>query len=115
MICHAFYSWNIRGEKDGIHEKLVVVYSIPYSHNIHVNWISIGLFDHRDACKKFHMMYYSKEQEHECATSGIFKRKDFYNDIKPLVIRGANFNIEATCGTNHQPTIKVGIFCEIST
>ena len=75
------YSWNICG-RNGIYEKLVVVYSIPYSHDFHSNWISIGLFDPRDLRKKFQKMY-SDEQ----AAASRFRRNEFYNGIRPLFFR----------------------------
>ena len=98
------YSWNILGPNatDGITEKLVVMYSIPYLHDFHSNWIAIGLFNQNDTCKKFQKMYKGEGYN--------FARKKFYNEISPVAFRGnKNFYVEATCGTDHTPTIKVGI------
>ena len=36
-----------------------------------------------------------------------FKRKDFYYDTNPVNYATGNFAVQATCGTNHKPTIKV--------
>ena len=114
LLCFSCYSWNITGhEGQGITEKLVVMYSIPYSHDLHTNWIAIGLFDQHDPkdtrqkdTKPMFQKMYSGEQDK-------FARKDFYNDIKPVLFHGEKFYVEATCGTDHKPTIKVCISCEI--
>ena len=51
--CAGVVSWNIKDNN----EKLVLMYSIPYSHDFHKNWIGIGLFPQRDQSQKFHQMY----------------------------------------------------------
>ena len=79
------------------------MYSIPFSHDLHSNWIAVGLFDQNDTCTKYERMYYGDEKN--------FKRKDFNRDIKPVVFRGSRFfYVEATCGTSHKPIIKVEFY-----
>ena len=75
------------------------MYSIPYSHDFHSNWIGVGLFSQSDQTKKFNDMYYGKEHN--------FQRKDFYNDGSPVTFKGDKFMVKGTCGTDHQPTIRV--------
>ena len=82
----------------------MVMYSIPYSHDLHSNCIAIGLFKQNDKGKKFQTMYNGNEDPRR------FARKDFYNEIRPVIFRGKDFYVEATCGTDHKPTIKVKLY-----
>ena len=90
--CSGVLSWEIFGSD----EKLVVMYSIPYSHDFHSNWIGVGL---SSSIPSFYEMYNGIE-------SG-FKRKEFYYDVNPVLYQGKQFNVVATCGTDHKPTIVV--------
>ena len=92
--CAGVLSWEI-AESD---EKLVLMYSIPYSQDFHSNWIGVGLYN-KSSTPTFDEMYYGYSND--------FNRKDFYDDIDPVSFSTSNFAVEATCGTNHKPTIKV--------
>ena len=90
--CAGVLSWEI--EDSG--EKLVVMYSVPYSHDFHSNWIGVGL---SSGTPSYYEMYNGTE-------SG-FKRKDFYYDVNPVEYNGNKFDVVGTCGTDHTPTIVV--------
>ena len=64
---------DVGGDVDRI--KLVVMYSIPFSHDFHSNCIAIGLFKQNEKGKKFQTMYNGKEDKF------LFQRKEFYNEI----------------------------------
>ena len=85
-----------------LQKKLVLMYSIPFDQNIYSNWIGVGIFDLSDTGDKFARMYYETEES--------FKRKEFYDDVAPVMYDGdPDFSVEATCGTTHQPTINVSL------
>jgi len=98
--CSGTASWTI-GNKS--HEKmLVVMYSIPYSHDFHSNYCAVGIFDKRDTTDFFNLMYYKTEQG--------FKRKDFYRDADPAIHNDSNYIVTATMGSNHKPEIQVRLY-----
>ena len=76
-----------------------MMYSIPYSHDFHTNWIGIGLTSKTDVSNDFDKMYYGNGPK--------FDRKDFYYDVNPIEFEGKDFTVRATCGTTHRPTIRV--------
>ena len=92
--CAGVLTWEIKDSD----EKLVLMYSIPYSHDFHSNWIGVGLCS-KSTNLTFDEMYNGYENG--------FKRKDFYYDTNPVNFKSANFAVQATCGTNHKPTIRV--------
>ena len=92
--CAGVLTWEI----DESDEKLVLMYSIPYDHNLHSNWIGVGLCN-KSITPTFDEMYYGEERD--------FKRKEFYNDIDPVNFSTSDFRVEATCGASHKPTIRV--------
>ena len=80
---------------------LVIMYSCPYSHDFHSNWMAVGIFEPEDTTNYFDKMYYGTETEY-------FKRKAFWNDADPIFFDdGKDFIIEAGMGQSHKPTIKV--------
>ena len=92
--CAGVLSWEIEDSN----EKLVLMYSIPYSHDFHSNWIGVGLCN-KSTTPTFDEMYYGNSND--------FNRKDFCDDMDPVSFSTSNFRVEATSGTNHKPTIKV--------
>ena len=92
--CAGVLTWEI----DESDEKLVLMYSIPYDHNLHSNWIGVGLCN-KSITPTFDEMYYGEERD--------FKRKEFYNDIDPVNFSTSKFAVDATSGTSHKPTIRV--------
>ena len=92
--CAGVLSWEI-AESD---EKLVLMYSIPYSQDFHSNWIGVGLCN-KSTTLTYEAMYYGEENN--------FKRKDFYDAIDDVSFTTSDFRVEATCGTSHKPTIRV--------
>lgn len=93
--CTGTVAWKI-----GTTNKMVVVmYSVPYSHDFHSNWCGVGVFDVQETSNFFEKMYNGHEEN--------FKRKDFYYDQDPVTYKNADFTINATMGTSHKSTIQV--------
>ena len=79
---------------------VVVMYSIPYSFDLHTNWCGVGIFDINHDVDFFQLMYYDTEDK--------FKRKDYYYDSDELCYDGDDrFEVSATMSTHHTPDIKV--------
>ena len=100
--CSGTVSWMI-GQTDYM---LVVMYSIPFSFDLHSNWLAIGIFPQGSNISRllytppfFDRMYYN---------SGLrFRRKEFYHDAEAVEYKDANFHAIAMMGTLHKPMIKV--------
>ena len=79
---------------------VVVMYSVPYSHDFHSNWCGVGIFDVTDTSDFFNMMYSSSEVK--------FRRKDFYNNTNTVKYEeDERFEVSATMGTTHKSDIQV--------
>ena len=90
-------SWRI----GNTNKMLVVMYSVPYDHNLYSNWCGVGIFDFvADTSGYFDMMYNNTERG--------FKRKDFWSNLDPLTYKeDSMFVVQATMDNNHKPDIKV--------
>lgn len=80
---------------------LVVMYSIPYDHNLHSNWLGIGIFSQQATDSFFDTMYYEAEVG--------FKRKEFYYNVHTLYYQPPSnlYVVSATCGRNCTAEIEV--------
>ena len=92
--CAGIVIWTIEDSK----EKVAVMYSIPYDHNLHSNWVGVGI------CSQYHVPNFNEMYN---GNQDYFKRKEFYCDTDPVSFSTSEFTVEATCGTNHKPTIRV--------
>ena len=76
----ALYIFNFVGTvawKIGNTGKMVVVmYSVPYSHDFHSNWCGAGIFDVGSTNHLFDIMYYKNRTD--------FTRKEFWSDLGRL-------------------------------
>ncbi|XP_055348083.1 tereporin-Ca1-like [Paramacrobiotus metropolitanus] len=92
-------SWLINGSN----ERLVIMWSAPYSFDFHSNWMGVGIQSagfQLDA-KTFNEMYKGEES--------WFRRKEFYKDTNQLVLQGRNIIVTATMGTTHKADIVVEV------
>ena len=92
--CAGIVIWTIEDSK----EKVAVMYSIPYDHNLHSNWVGVGI------CSQYHVPNFNEMYN---GNQDYFKKKEFYYDTDPVSFSTSEFTVEATCGTNHKPTIRV--------
>ena len=96
--CEGTVSWKIGNTS----RMLVVMYSVPYSHDFHSNWCGAGVFTEQDTSGFLDKMYNGNEVG--------FKRKEFYDDVTPLTYEGdADFYVEASMGSSHKSEIEVSI------
>jgi len=94
--CIGTAAWTISGTM----KMLVIMYSVPYSHDYYANWLGVTVTDKEDTSDYYNKMYYNSQT--------FFKRKEFYYDTDPVTYTGDNeFAISGTMGTTHKPTIKV--------
>ena len=94
--CSGVVKWEI-GDTG---KMLAVMYSIPYSHDYHSNWLGVGIFPANSTqWAEFDRMYY-KEEKH-------FERKEFYELFNQVGYDDENFSVNATMGTGHKPGIQV--------
>ena len=94
--CSGTASWKI-GNTGKI---MVLMYSIPYSHDFHANWLAVGIFPEQDTTNFYSKMYYDAERN--------FKRKQFYWNTNPLKYSGdSDYEVVASMGTSHEPEISV--------
>ena len=79
---------------------LVVMYSVPFDHNFHHNWLAVGVFDKKKTQANADVMYYNEETE--------FKRKRFWDDTNPVIYDGnADYLVEGSMGSDYKAVIKV--------
>jgi hypothetical protein len=78
---------------------VVVMYSLPYSHDFHSNWCGVGIFNVQDSSGFFDRMYNRTETS--------FKRKDFWNNLNAVSYSGNNFRVTAKMGYEHNTHVKV--------
>ena len=78
------------------------MYSVPYSHDFHSNWL--GIWIHREADMDgddsvFDRMYYGD----------AFKdfRQEYYYELPTLVYRDADFTVRASMGSSHKTSIAI--------
>lgn len=93
--CAGTVSWKIGNTG----RMLVVMYSVPYSHDWHSNWCGAGVFVEQDTSGFFERMYNGSEVG--------FKRKEFYNNRQPLSYKDTDFSLHASMGSSHKPTVEV--------
>jgi len=99
--CAGTVSWKI-GNTDKI---LVVMYSLPYSHDFHSNWCGVGIFDVQDTTDFFDKMYNGSEVD--------FKRKDFWSDLTPVEYTdNSMFRVTASMGASHKADVTVQLYPE---
>ena len=79
---------------------VVVMYSVPYSHDFHSNWCGAGIFDVGSTNHLFDIMYYKNRTD--------FTRKEFWSDLGPLIYDGdSTYSVYATMGNSHKSTVEV--------
>ena len=83
------------------------MYSVPYSHDFHSNWLGIWIHGEKQMKNQdetlFDTMYYGDEKLG-------FKRQEYYEKIRPLVYSNdAEFTVTGTMDNTHKPTIDVTI------
>jgi len=93
--CAGTVAWTIGNSG----KMLVVMYSVPYSHDFSTNWCGVGIFNKADTSKHFNMMFYDGEQG--------FKRKQFYYDTNSVSYSNSGYTMEAEMDQSHTPTIKI--------
>ena len=94
--CSGTIAWKI-GKTN---KMLVVMYSVPYSHDWYANWCGVGIFDIGGSEDYFDKMYNGGET--------TFARKEFYYDSLPVVYKGEQFTVHAVMDKTHKTHIKVG-------
>ncbi|CAG2245698.1 unnamed protein product [Mytilus edulis] len=89
---------------DGHGKRAVVMWSVPYSHWFHSNWLAVGLTESGNQAHKdwFDQMYY-----HESGSGLHFKRKDYYYDTNILSFKDEKFEITGIMGTSYKPTARI--------
>ena len=95
--CSGTIAWKI-GKTN---KMLVVMYSVPYSHDFYANWCGVGIFDIGDTENHFTKMYYEGETN--------FARKEFYYASLPVVFNGEHFSVHAVMDKTHKSNIKVSV------
>ncbi|XP_076116784.1 echotoxin-2-like [Mytilus galloprovincialis] len=89
---------------DGHGKRAVVMWSVPYSHWFHSNWLAVGLTESGNQAHKdwFSQMYY-----YESGSGLHFKRKDYYYDTNILSFKDEKFEITGIIGTSYKPTARI--------
>ena len=97
--CVGTVSWTL-GDTN---KMLVVAYSVPYSHDLHSNYLSVGIFDEGSTEGFYNKMLYK--------SGSNFERKEFYHDVTPLEYQDDEdgFGISASMGSNHKAEIIITI------
>ncbi|OQV21920.1 Dehydrogenase/reductase SDR family member 1 [Hypsibius exemplaris] len=83
-------SWNV----DGTGQRVVIMWSAPYSFDFHTNWLAVGVMDasslHLLGENTFNEMYKSEES--------WFKRKEFYRDTTQVRFAADQFEVTGSMG-----------------
>ena len=89
-------SWQIKDRR------VVVMWSVPYDHNIYDNWLAVGITkpgvtDHDR--NWFDIMYYKND--------GWFKRGCFGQHCDPITFADSEFIVTGTMGSAHKTTVVI--------
>ncbi|XP_076449273.1 tereporin-Ca1-like [Babylonia areolata] len=90
-----------------MNRRLVVMWSAPFNFNHFSNWLGVGLtgedvIAHAPGNDWFDQMYYG-----ESTPQLQFERGEYYADIRPVVCRDADFEVEGIMGSDHKAVVKV--------
>merc|ERR1712215_123472 len=87
----------------GSGKMVIIMYSVPYSHDFHKNWLAVGISKKEDTTGFYKTMYYKSEEE--------FKRKKFYKDADHVSYEEDDeYIVTGTMGSNHKPEIQVQLY-----
>lgn len=96
--CEGTISWSI----PCTNQMLVVLYSVPFNHDLYKNWLAFGIFDKESTTDYFSKMYQKIEPNK-------FASKMFYEDVSPIKFINDDFIIKGQMGSNHKPIIQIKI------
>ncbi|KAK7102359.1 hypothetical protein V1264_020589 [Littorina saxatilis] len=96
-------SWLIQD----VGRRLVIMWSAPFNFNHHSNWVGVGItapgnIDHPADDSWFDQMYYADSSEELS-----FERREYYADVRPVVFRDIDFELEVIMSSDHKALIKV--------
>ena len=80
------------------------MYSVPYSHDFHVNWLGLGIHGPEELSDEgmFNVMYDGERD--------WFTKKMFYYDTNVVTHTGEYFEVNGTMDTSHRPEIQVRLY-----
>ena len=83
---------------------LTVMYSVPYSHDFHSNWLALGIHGPEEFSDKgmFDMMYH-KERD-------WFTRKAFHHNLNPVTHTSEYLVVNGTMDNSRRPEILVQLY-----
>ena len=87
---------------------VVFMWSVPYDHNYHSNWLAIAIWPsyaaphHQD---DFNFMYYNCQTAPNNCVAG-----EYYNTINQISIEYGGFYITGTMGSNYQPKAQIDVY-----
>ena len=99
--CVGTISWTIGNTG----KMLVVMYSVPFDHNLHSNWCAVGIFPTSNTSNFFKTMYKGPETS--------FKRKEFWKDLASVLYEGTHYKVTAKMDNSHKPEIEVTRYNDI--
>ena len=87
-----------------LHRYLTVMYSVPYSHDFHSNWLGLGIHGPEEVLDEgmYNVMYYEERD--------WFTRKEFYYNTNWVTHTSEYFEVSGTMGTVHRPMILVRLY-----
>eukprot|EP01084_Bolivina_argentea_P093837 168704_1 len=83
--------------------KAIIMWSVPYDFNYHVNWLAIGIKTNHDE-NDFDTMYDAY------GNGNWFAKDQYYSSSKQIHFEAYGFYITGTMGTDYQPKIQIGIY-----
>ncbi|XP_069135563.1 tereporin-Ca1-like [Argopecten irradians] len=85
--------------------RAVVMWSVPFNHDYHTNWLAVGFTKrgHKDHDENWYNTMYYESNTPVLA----FKRKDFYNDVNPVIFSDGEYEIEGNMGSTHIATVNI--------
>nr|UMA82392.1 venom-related protein conoporin [Conus ebraeus] len=102
-------SGTVSWELQGAHRRFVLMWSAPFNFNHHSNWMGVGmtrlgLVDVAPGNTWFNQMYYRGNNE-----DLTFNRREFYNNLRPVIYRNDKFEIVGFMTNIHRAQIRVVI------
>ena len=107
---HATGSWigcQFKIYGDTVH----LMYSVPYSHDLHKNTLAVGVCSSSDPkCKNLDATKMFYDTTGKDGLNSLFSRKEYYNYVRKTHFCGPNVCVTGTMGSSHKPTIHFKIF-----
>lgn len=83
-------------------QRMIIMWSVPYSHDFYSNWLAIGAHKQHDS-EDFRRMYHDSDAD-------WFDRKEYYYDSESFAFEAEDHYIVGTMSTNHKAKVEISVY-----